>query len=294
MLQQTRRSNQRELLSLLPAYLLEYLSPETEEIRFRRNQPIMFLESYRELITPYRLDARQMEDLLDLFTQGSPASYFDSLKNGFITVKGGHRMGIAGTAVYESGNVSYIKDISSINLRIAKEVPNIADRLFQAVAHISPLPGILIISPPGQGKTTLLRDFIRQLSEKKAGIRIAVVDERGELAATFQGDAQNCLGSRCDILNGYQKTDGILSAVRSLSPNVIAVDEIGTPEDEKSLCYAHHAGVSVVATIHGDRSGNFRKNIQKLTKEQVFDYEVYLSKNYKTDRIETIQRITGE
>ncbi len=300
MLQQTILPSQQELFSGLPFHLAEYLSPDTEEIRFRRNQPVIFLEGHRELVTSYRLNARQMEDLLDYLTEGSPASYFDSFRSGFMTIKGGHRVGIAGTAVYENGALSYVKDVSSVNLRIAKEVKGAADQLFQTVGQIAPLPGILIISPPGQGKTTLLRDFIRQLSEKTTGIRVAVIDERGEIAATFQGDAQNCLGSRCDVLNGYQKADGIISAIRSLSPDVIAVDEIGTPEDEEGLCYAHHAGVSVVATIHGNRSGNFRKNIRKLTEEQVFDYEVYLSnktiksKNGKTNRVDLIQRTNGE
>ncbi len=294
MIQQTSSQNKQKLLSILPSGLVKYLSNETEEIRFRKNQPVIFLESQRELITPFRMDGNRLEELLDNITEGSPASYFDSFRNGFITIKGGHRVGIAGTTVYDDGKISYIKDISSINLRIAREMPGVADRLFQTVGRISPLPGILMISPPGHGKTTLLRDFVRQLSTKCAGTKIAVVDERNEIAATYHGEMQNALGPRCDVLNGYRKADGILSAVRSLSPNVIIVDEIGTPEDEECLCYAHHAGVSVVATVHGTCDGLFRKNIRKLTQEQVFDYEVYVKKNGKDDRIESILKVKGE
>ena len=283
---------QKSIRDLLPSYLTEYLTDQTEEIRFRRNHPVIFLENARE--TPYSFDMQQMDHLVDQLTEGSLSAHFDTIKEGFITIKGGHRVGLCGTAVYEKNNLTYVKDISSVNLRIAREVTDSANRLFELVKHQNPLPGILIISPPGHGKTTILRDFIRQLSEKRAGIRISVVDERGEIAAVYQGEAQNRLGSRCDILNAYQKANGIRSAIRSMSPNVIAVDEIGTLEDMESLLFAHRAGVSVVATIHGDRSQMFRKNIHKLTAEQVFQYEVYLSKNCSNDRIESIKTLDGE
>ncbi len=290
-MQQTELLKQNHILQLLPSYLTKYLTSETEEIRFRRDHPVIFLESNRELITPYRLDEKQMDDLVDQLTEGSLSSHFDSIRQGYITVKGGHRVGISGTAVYEGNRLAYIKDISSVNLRIAKEVTGAADRLFQMVGHLDPLPGILMISPPGHGKTTLLRDFIRQLSKKRSGLRISVIDERGELAATYQGAMQNSLGGRCDILNGYRKSDGIPMAIRSLSPNVIAVDEIGSREDAQNLLVAHRAGVSVIATIHGDESENFQKNLKMLIPEQVFSYEVYLSRSCGLDRINKITRV---
>ena len=280
-----------EIQKLLPPYLLEYLSDKTEEIRFRRNCPVIFLENEREIVTPCHFHKKQMDDLVDRFTEGSLSAFFDSMKEGYLTIKGGHRIGLAGTAVYEENKLTYLKDISSVNLRIAREVTGAADRLFQTAGQLSPLPGILIISPPGHGKTTLLRDFIRQLSEKRTGIRICVVDERGEIAAIYQGDNQNKLGIRCDILNGYRKPDGIRMAVRSLSPDVIAVDEIGTSEDEDALLFAHHAGVSVAATIHGDSTKKFQKNIRKLTAENVFSYEVYLSNKIGKDRIKQIKKV---
>lgn len=293
MLQTTLLQKQNHLLTLLPSYLLEYLTDETEEIRFRRNCPVIFLEGTKEIITPYRFDSKQMENLVDRLTEGSPSVCFDSVNQGFITINGGHRAGLVGTAVYEGNRLTYVKDISSVNLRIAKEIAGTADQLFQSLGHMEPLPGILIISPPGHGKTTLLRDFIRQLSEKRVHLRIAVIDERGEIAATCQGEMQNNLGIRCDVLNRYQKSDGIRSAIRCLSPDVLVLDEIGTTEDENSLLYAYHAGVSVVATIHGDHTEHFRRNIKKLTKEQVFSYEVYVSKNNSPNRIEQIKKVNG-
>ncbi len=284
-------AKQEEFRDILPAHLMPYLTDETEEIRFRRNRSVIFLENGQELVTPYQFDEKQMDDLVDQLTEGSLSSYFDTIRQGYITVKGGHRVGLSGTAVYEGNQLTYLKDISSVNLRIAKEVEGAADDLFQAVGHLNPLPGILIISPPGHGKTTLLRDFLRQLSEKRAGIRISLVDERGEIAATHHGAAQNNLGGRCDILNGYQKSDGIPMAIRSLSPNVIAVDEIGNREDESSLLNAYHAGISVVATIHGDENGNFKKTIHRLIKEQIFTYEVYLRRTDSFQRTVTIQKV---
>ena len=293
-MQQTLSQTTKQLWNLLPSHLAGYITSETEEIRFRRNCPVIFLENSREIITPYQFDAQQMEELVDRLTEGSLTSCFESVKNGYITINGGHRAGLSGTAVYEGKQLTYIKDISSVNLRIAKEITGAADRLFHQVGQIDPLPGILIISPPGHGKTTLLRDFIRQLSEKRTDLRICVIDERGEIAATYQGEMQNRLGIRCDILNRYQKPDGIRSAIRSLSPNVIAVDEIGTAEDESNLLYAFRTGVSVIATIHGDHTKNFRKNIKKLTGENVFSYEVYVSKNGPYDRIAQITKVNGE
>ena len=293
-MQTTFLQKQKAIFSLLPSYLNEYFTLETEEIRFRRNCPVIFLEGTREIITPYRFDSGQMEELVDRLTEGSLSTCFESINDGYITLSGGHRAGLCGTAVYEGDSLTYIKDISSINLRIAKEVTDAADELFQAVGYSDPLAGILIISPPGHGKTTLLRDFLRQLSEKRENLRIAVIDERGEIAATFQGENQNNLGIRCDVLNRYRKSDGIRSAIRSLSPNVIAVDEIGTAEDEDSLLYAYHAGVSVVATIHGDHKGHFRKNIKKLTEKGVFSYEVFVEKTVFGNRITQIKKINGD
>ena len=279
---------------ILPPNLMQYLTDATEEIRFRRNCPVIFLENKRELVLPYRFDEKQLDDLVDQLTEGSLSSYFESIRQGYITIKGGHRVGLSGTAVYEENRLTFLKDISSVNLRIAKEVPGAADRLFQTAGHLEPLPGMLIISPPGHGKTTLLRDFLRQLSQKRPGIRISLIDERGEIAATHHGTAQNNLGERCDILNGYQKSDGIPMAIRSLSPNVIAVDEIGTLQDETGLLKAHHAGISVIATIHGDESGVFKKNIRRLTEERVFSYEIYLDKNAASDRIAKIQKVESQ
>ncbi len=280
------------LLRCLPQTLHSYLSKETEELRFRRNQPVIVLQSNRETVTSLVADTLLLEDLLDKLTNGSVSTFFDSITEGFFTVEGGHRVGVCGTAVYQGGALSHVKDISSVNIRIARERHGTASRLTFLLQGKTPLPGVLIISPPGCGKTTLLREITRQISKNRTGIRISVIDERGEISATYLGEAQVDLGCRCDILNGYAKGDAIPRAIRSLSPDVIIVDEIGSRDDEEGLLAAIHAGITVIATIHGDRNGDFKKKIRRLVREGAFRYYVYLSKEIPGDRIECITEIT--
>lgn len=282
------------ILAYLPQKLHPYLSSDTEEIRFRRNREVIFLSSQTEIITPVLCDKPFLEDVMDRLTKSSLYTYFDDIANGYLTLEGGHRAGVCGTAVYQNGKLSDVRDISSVNLRIAREVKGCADEIFRLISPKENIPGILVISPPGCGKTTLLRDLTRQVSDSRIGLKVAVIDERNELGSVYRGTPQNDLGKRTDILNGYQKPDGIRRAVRSLSPNLIAVDEIGSPEDESSLLSATYAGVAIFATVHGDKGGEFRKNIAKLTKEKVFDYYVYLSNRNPDNRIECIKRVKEE
>ena len=279
------------LKKLLPDSIHSKITEQTEEIRFRVNQRVMLLEQQKEILTSVRCDKALLEEVLECLTKSSLYTYFDSISQGYLTIEGGHRVGICGTGVYQNGTLAHITDVSSLNIRIAHEIKGCSEKLFHQLVSGDSVPGVLLISPPGCGKTTLLRDFIRLLSHRIAGIRIAVVDERSEIVGVHLGEAQNDLGMRCDILNGYAKSDGICHAVRALSPNVIAVDEIGSKKDEDSLLYAHYAGVTILATVHGNKSGDFKHTIRRLHQEKAFDYYVYLSKNNPHSRIEKIEAV---
>lgn len=279
------------LRQLLPICLHPYLTEKTEEIRFRRNREVMFLSAEGEITAPLISDEGWMEELLDRLTQSSLYTFSENITEGYLTLEGGHRVGICGTGVYQNGRLSDVRDISSLNLRIAHEVKGCAEKLFQTVYTGKEVPCTLIVSPPGYGKTTLLRDLLRLISDRKSSIKIAVVDQRSELSGTYRGNPANDLGKRTDILNGYTKPDGICRAVRTLAPTLIGVDEIGSPEDEESILFAHYAGVKVIATIHGNESGDFQKSIPRLIKEKVFDYYVYLTRTGTPQPLQIIRRM---
>lgn len=277
-----------QLKLLLPEKIQDFLTPDTEEIRFRRDREIFFLESNREIPTDVIADKPLLEAFLDKITKSSLYTYLDNIREGYITIEGGHRVGLAGTAVYSENTLSYLRDISSVNIRVSHEIKGVADSLFSILTQNKCLSDTLIISPPGCGKTTLLRDLTRLISDTIPKSKVVVIDERSELGATHLGEAQNDLGKRTDILNGYSKKDGIERAIRSLSPTTIITDEIGTPEDEDSILKAKQAGITVIATIHGDENSDFHKNIPQLTAQKVFRNFVFLSKRNPQNRIEKI------
>lgn len=177
-------------------------------------------------------------------------SHQSEIARGFITFTGGHRVGLCGTAVSSDGEITALRDISSLNLRIARQVFGCADDVMRRTNFAC--KGILLAGAPGTGKTTILRDLARQLS---SGIacpvkKVALVDERGELAAVWQGIPQNDVGVCTDILNGCGKREGILMAVRTLSPEIIICDEIGGEEDVAALKTGALCGVKLVASVH--------------------------------------------
>ena len=178
-------------------------------------------------------------------------SHENEIRNGYITVYGGHRVGICGTAVFKDGNVCGMKDISSINVRVAREVIGCADAIM-AELKSSLSGGLLLAGAPSSGKTTILRDIARQLScgENGESKKVTVVDERGEIAGTYLGVPQNDLGPCCDVLDGYPKAGGIMQAIRALSPQFIVCDELGTQAEASAVEQSLNAGAAVVASIH--------------------------------------------
>ncbi len=203
-------------------------------------------------------------------------SHQNEMISGFITVKNGHRAGLCGSAVVENGRISGVRGISSINLRVARQIFGVADVLMKQIFS-NRMTGVLICGVPGSGKTTLLRDLVRQLSMR--GTRVSVVDERGEIAAVYCGQAGNDLGPRCDVLDGYPKGEGILIAVRCLAPDIVVCDEIGGEQEAAALLTGINSGVSIIATVHAsDRDELLRKNqVMRLVLAGAFGYIVFLN-----------------
>lgn len=219
-----------------------------EEIRLRIGQKPTCLVKNREIsISCGVVTGKHLQEIVDNAAEHSVYAVQEMLKNGFLTLKGGHRLGLCGRGVYLKGELSTLRDISSINLRIARPLWGVAD---EAVNFLWTHPhSTLILAPPGRGKTTLLRDLIRQISDR-FGWRIGVADERMELAACVDGRPQFALGRTTDVLSNVRKAEAIEMLLRCMSPEWIAVDEITAEDDVRAICRASYCGVRFLATAH--------------------------------------------
>jgi len=267
------------ITKILPEYARKYITKFTEEVRIRIKKPIIILNRNDEIVLSENITAAEFSDIFDKITEGSVYTFFEDINNGFITIKGGHRVGVCGNAIMNDGKITAVKEISSLNIRVAKEINGAGRRAYEKITHGDEIKNTIIVSPPGCGKTTLLRDLTRLISDNTKGIKISLIDERCEIAASYLGEPQNNVGIRTDVFSGYLKRDGIIQAVRSMSPDLIVVDEIGTIVDMDSLITAHLSGVKIIASIHGN---NF-KSIP-----DIFKIGIRLAKNNEFDRIEEI------
>ncbi|WP_416200883.1 MAG: AAA domain-containing protein [Thermocaproicibacter melissae] len=233
----------------------------------------------------------EVEESFRILCGNSIYSHDTEIRNGYVTLRGGHRAGICGTSVFQNGTVSGLRDISSINIRIAHEVPGCANAILGELKN-SLNGGLLLAGPPSSGKTTILRDIARQLSSGFYGniYKVAVVDERGEIAGTYRGVPQNDIGICCDVLDCCPKTEGILTAIRTLSPQFIICDEIGTEEEVRAVEQSLNAGVSVIASIHAGTKEELisRRQVASLLKTGAFQNVVLLRGSGKPGEISEI------
>lgn len=251
-----------------------------QEIRLRTGKPLTVLYRGKEKLLT-KVGQEDIRETLEYISNYSLYAYENELRQGFITIEGGHRVGMAGKVVVEEGKIKSIKYISSINIRVAHEVKGCADKIFPYVTKERQICHTLIISPPRCGKTTLLRDMIRQISDGNRwvkGVPVGVVDERSELGGCYMGTAQNDLGIRTDILDCCPKADGMLMLIRSMAPQVIAVDEIGAREEICAIEYALHCGCKMLATAHGVSMEEMKKKpfFEQMIREKRFERYVVL------------------
>lgn len=261
-----------ELETFLPKEICTFLetlkieSNHLQEIRMNIGQPLIFKVNGQEVIPDekgyvtnvmnraFLVTEEILRNTFEFICRHSVYAYEEEIRQGFLTIEGGHRVGLAGQAVLEGNQIKNLKYISGLNIRLASQRKGCAQKVIDFIIQEGNIYNTLIISPPCCGKTTLLRDCIRMLSnglEGQEGVRVGVVDERGELGACFHGVPQNDLGARTDILDRIPKTEGILMLIRSMAPRVIAVDEIGSAGDMEALKNACLSGCSIIATIHG-------------------------------------------
>ena len=251
----------RQAAALLPPRLRQAalgaggaVMERAEELRLRAGRPMSAVAAGEEVPLPDRrpVEPGELEQVVEIATQASPHAALERLRSGFFTVRGGHRIGICGAAVVREGTVYNLRSLSSLAIRIARQVPGaaapVADRLWEGDEFQS----TLILSPPGGGKTTLLRDLIRRLSDGVGHrpLRVGVADERGEVAGLWDGVPQLDVGGRTDVMDGCPKGTALLMLLRGMNPQVLAADEITDPQDCAALLTAANCGVGLLCTAH--------------------------------------------
>ena len=274
------------------------------EIRLRLTKPLscsIFSKEY--YVTPtgrltnsydegVMVTAEDIMSTYDSALEHSLHSFHKEITQGYITTEGGNRVGFCGTAVLSNdrqARVENVKHISSVNIRIAREVIGCADMLYKRV-FAEGIAGVIIYGPPSSGKTTVLRDLCRLCGRE---YRVSLIDERNELSNTKSGVPNNDIGSKCDVFCGYTKYDAVMTAVKVMTPQILICDEIGSEDDLRALRYAVNSGVRLIATAHCSEFDELKKRpaVSKLIKEKCFDYAVMLGSGAACGTVKSISRL---
>lgn len=262
---------------------------DAEEIRIRIGQPLELRCKENSIWLKDNVNTEDIEEMLTFISSYSIYAYEEEIRQGFLTIAGGNRIGFAGQIRMQGGQVSYMTNIRFLNIRIAKEQKDCAKELLQWVYEDKELLNTLFISKPGVGKTTYLRDCIRLISDGDAdrkGKKVCVIDERSEIAASYLGIPQNDVGKRTDVLDACPKQAGIQMALRSMSPEVIAVDELGEKEDASAIEQLLLCGCKLLGTMHGDSMTNIiqKAGMQEIHQKKLFQRYVFLRKTEEGNR----------
>lgn len=268
-----------------------------EELRLRAGWPMTAVlpEGERPLGGP-PVEGRELEQLVEIASRASLHTVLDQVRRGYLTFEGGHRIGLCGTAALREGEIHALRAISSANLRIARQVKGAAAPVLDGLCPGGRLADTLILAPPGLGKTTLLRDVIRSVSEGEGctPLRVSLADERGEVAAMYSGQPQLEVGRRTDVAEGCPKAQGLMLLLRAMNPQVLAVDEITAPEDVRALTAAAGCGVTLLATAHGESRADLERRplYRPLLEEGLFRFLVRICRR-GAERSYQIEELRG-
>lgn len=282
-----------EILSVFPGeqrgFWTQMLAParHLQEIRIRVGCPVQLVTDTGEHFcagSEKWTTQEALQKILQHVCHYSLYAYEEELRQGYVTIPGGHRIGMAGQVILRpDGSMGGFKKVQYFNVRIAREKKGTARKILPYVYQAGQPLNVLLISPPAAGKTTMLRDLVRLVSDGTSygsGQKVGVVDERSEIAGCYLGIPQNDVGRRTDVLDGCPKAEGMMLLIRSMSPQVLAVDEIGTRSDAEALHSAFATGCKVFSTIHGACVKDVKRKLflKDILKEQWFDRFIFLER----------------
>lgn len=295
-------SSMKGILNYMPQSIRRYMFninlTEAYEIRMRLGKPLAiyftdgcyYLSRHGVLTqdpsSAVKITHAHIEEALETASKSSVYSVEDEIRDGYITISGGNRIGICGSAVMSDGKISFVKDVSALNYRLACDVVGASDKIADKVISGGSVKNTLIISPPGAGKTTMLRDLTRRISY--AGFNVSVVDERREIAAVSGGKSAFDLGPFTDVLSGAPKSEGMLIVLRSMAPDVIVTDEIGKMCDAEAIEKIINSGVKIVTTVHGSGPDQIKKRGELAGAMHFFEVFVTLSRRNGAGTVEEV------